>query len=131
MLVPGVRQRADRPAALFGPGAFEEFLGLAGAESARRQTEPLLEQPVEIGGVAEAAGVGHVGDRRAEVVWRGERRARPLKTPFAKIMAEGLAVELEQLLQIALGDAFQMRDARGRQVQIVQSPLDRQRQSVE
>ncbi len=77
LLVLRIRQRAERPAALLGACALGELAGVLAAKRAGGRPETLLEQPVEIGGVGEAAAVGDVRDWRVRV-WpaRSERRAR-------------------------------------------------------
>ncbi len=101
------------------------------AKGAGRDPEPLLEQPVEIGGVAEAAAVADVGDGSVNVAGRDKRGAGALQAPLARIMAEADAVLLEQFLQIALRNSLAPGYAGGGQVRIMQAPLDRKRHAVE
>ena len=121
-----VRQRAERPAALRRAAAFGQPVGLLAAKGAGRDPEPLLEQPVEIGGVAEAAAVADVGDGRVNVAGRDQGGAGALQAPLAQIVAEADAVLLEQFLQIALRNSLAPGDAGSRQVRIMQAPFDRE-----
>ena len=121
-----VRERTERPAALRRAAAFRQPFGLLAAKGAGRDSEPFLEQPVEIGGVAEAAAVADVGDGSVNVAGRDQGGAGALQAPLAQIMAEADAVLLEQFLQIALRNPLAPGYAGSGQVRVMQAPLDRQ-----
>ena len=125
LLELAVRERTERPAALRRAAAFGQPVGLLAAKGAGRDSEPFLEQPVEIGGVAEAAAVADVGDGSVNVAGRDQGGAGALQAPLAQIVAEADAVLLEQFLQIALRNSLAPGYAGSGQVRIMQAPFDR------
>jgi hypothetical protein len=95
------------------------------------EPKPLFEQPVEIGGVSEAAAIGYIGDRGVNITGLDQSGAGPLQAAVSQIVAEANVVLLKQLLQIALRNPLVSSYAAGRQVRIMQAPFDRERHTVE
>jgi len=120
-----LRERILRPAALARRmrrrrGSFGFLL----AKFARRQSETMPKRPAEMCGIAKAIAIGDFRDRPVRLGGTGQIGPRPLQPAFANVMGEIVADPLKQLLQIALGDAFGLGDARRREVRIVEPALD-------
>ena len=83
LLMLRVGQRAKRPSSLRCPPAFRERVGVLVAKGAGGRPKSLFEQPVEIGGVAEAAAIGDIGDGGVNVTGRDQGGAGALKAPVS------------------------------------------------
>ncbi len=120
-----LRQRILRPAALTGyPVLRRRPLRLLLAKLARRQSEAMAEGAAEMRGIAKAIGVGDLRDRTMRLGRIGQIGPGALEPPLADVMGKVVADRLEQLLQIALGNPFGLRDARRHQFGIVEAAFD-------
>ena len=118
-------QRVLRPAALTGRAVRRRrALGLLLAKLARRQSKAMAEGPAEMRGVAKAIAIGDLRDRTMRLGRIGQIGPGSLQPPLAYVMGEIVADRLEQFLQIALGNALGLRDARRHQFGIVEPALD-------
>ena len=84
----------------------------------------MAEGPAEMRGIAKAVAIGDLRDRAMRLGRVGQIGPGPLQPALAHIMGEIVADAFEQLLQIALGNAFGLRDARRRKFGIVEPALD-------
>ena len=84
------------------------------AKLARRQAEAVAKRPAEMRGIAEAVAERDLRNRPMRLGGIGQIGPGPLQPPLADIMGEIVADAFEQLLQIALGDALGLGDARRR-----------------
>ena len=120
-----LRERLLGPAALaMRAGRRRGAFGFLPAKFPRRQAEPLAKGPAEMRRVVEAAAEGDLRHRLTGLGRIGELRERALQATFAQVAGEVIAGAFEQLLQIALGDAFGPRHARRCERRIVQPVLD-------
>src|SRR4051812_35655310 len=120
-----LRQRILWPAALTGyPLLRRRPLRLLLAKLTRRQPEAMAEGAAEMRGIAKTIGVGDLRDRAMRLGRIGQVGPGALQPPLAHVVSKVVADRLEQLLQIALGDSFGLRDARGHQLGIVEAAFD-------
>ena len=104
---------------------------LAGAAAgARGHAEGEAEGPAEMALIAEAPAIGDLGNAAAVVPGRGKVEPCPVQAPVAQIVGKGRALQLEQLLQVALRHGFALRDVAHRQVGFRQARLDRRRHAL-
>ncbi len=94
------------------------------APGARRDAVLLAEAAAEMRGIAEAPAEADVGDRNLGINGIGEIGAAALQPAMAQMMRETVMHRVEQLLQIAGGDAVLGRDRGEGQIGVAEPGVD-------